>query len=120
MWLAATPSHACSTVLSPIEFRDKLRDRLKLLNTPSHYNGCTTPFSVHHALSCKVGGLVHSRHDEGRDAIGCLVCASFQPSNVRDEPIISPCRDLEWLESFTLTEPNTGLTAEHKPDRGTS
>ena len=52
-WLAATPSFICGTALSALEFRDELRDRygMKILNTPSHYDGCTSEFSTNHALS---------------------------------------------------------------------
>ena len=56
-WLAATPSFVCGTILSALEFRDELRDRyaLKILNTSSHCDGCTSEFSTTHALSCKIG-----------------------------------------------------------------
>ena len=55
-WLAATPSFVCGTILSALEFRNELRDRygLKILNTLSHCDGCTSEFSTTHALSCKV------------------------------------------------------------------
>ena len=53
-WLAVTPSFICGTVLSTLEFRDELRDcyGMKILNTPSHCDGCTLGFSTTHALSC--------------------------------------------------------------------
>ena len=120
-WLAACPSFSCGTILSATEFRDELRSRcgLKLLDTPSFCDGCGCAYSDTHALSCKVGGLVHARHDEGRDALGCLACAGFQPTNVRDEPIINPCRDLNGLNpNQKLTEPSTGLEAELNTNRG--
>ena len=95
-WLAATLSYICGTVLSALEFRDELRDRygMKLLNAPSHCYGCVSEFSTTHTLSCKVGGLIHSRHDESLDTLGCLACTGFQPFNVRDEPHMNPCRDI--------------------------
>ena len=57
--------------LSAVEFRDKLCDRygLDILNAPSHCDGCNEKFSITHALGCKVGVLIHSRHDESRDIL---------------------------------------------------
>ena len=95
MFEAATPNNMCGTVLSVVQFRDELRDRygLNILNTPSHCDGCNIKLSTTHALGCKAGGIIHSRHDECRNSLGWLACAGFQPSNVRDEPHINPCRD---------------------------
>ena len=98
-----------------VEYRDELRDRYELgmLDSPSHCNGCNNPFSTTHALACRVGGLIHSRHDESGDSLGCLACAGFQLSNVRDEPIINPCRDIGRKDEDTkLIESNSGIIAE--------
>jgi len=46
---------------------------------------------------------------------GCLPCADFQPSNVRDEPLISLCRDIGG-ENDKHVEPQTGIELE--ADRG--
>jgi len=99
----------CGTLLLPTEFTDKLRLRYKLplLNTPSQCDGCTAKFSVSYSLSCKVGGLIKTRHDESRDTIGCIACAGFQPSNVRDEPVIHPCHT-----TLELKDDNTGVFME--------
>ena len=120
-WLAATFSFICGTVLSVLELRDELRDRygMQILNTPSHCDGCTLGFSTTHALSCQVGCLIHSRHDESCDTFGCLTCAGFQPFNVRDEPHINPCRDVGGKNDVNkLVEPQTGLECELEVDRG--
>ena len=121
VWLSTIPSYSCGTFLSASEFRDELRDRygLPLLNAPSHCDGCNAKFSTAHALSCKVGGLIHQRHDESRDSIICLASAGFLPSNVRDEPIINPCRDSDAEKSTDkMHDSQTGLTAELNSDRG--
>ncbi len=61
------------------EFRDNLwlRYNLLLLDTTQLCNGCGAPMTVEHALSCKVGGLVHIRHDdvanEWRHLCGCAL-----------------------------------------------
>ena len=120
-WLVATPNNLCGTVLSAVEFRDELRDRygMKLLDSPSHCDGCNKQFSTSHALSYKVGGLIHSRHDESRNVLGCLACAGFKPSNVRDEPQINPCRNAGRRdESGILIKPTTGVEVEINSDRG--
>ena len=40
-----------------------------------------------------------------------MACAGFQPSNVRDEPLINPCREIGW-KFDTHVEPQTGLELE--------
>ena len=70
-------------------------------------------------LSCKVGGLIHSRHDESRDTLGCLACGGFQPSNAPDEPHINPCRDIGGKDDINkLVGPQTGIEYELEADRG--
>ena len=83
------------------------------LNIQLEHDICSFKFSVSHSLSFKVGGLVHSRHDEGRNSLGCLACSSFQPTNARDEPIMNPYRDLTGLTICSmLTKSSTVLTVE--------
>ena len=91
-WLAAMPGFLCGTTLSPTEFRDEIRSRygLAVSNVKAHCDGYGAKFTPSHALSCKVGGLIHIGHDKSRDAIGVLASQGFTPSNVRDEPIINP------------------------------
>ena len=61
-------------------------------------------------LSRKVGGSSHARHDEGRDTLECLDCARSQTTNVRDEPIMNPCRALNGLNpNQKLKELSIGL-----------
>ena len=45
---------------------------LEILYTQSHCDGCNAKFSAtYYVLSCsKVGGLIHSRHEESRDSLG--------------------------------------------------
>ena len=70
-------------------------------------------------LSCKVGGLIHSRHDESRDTLGCLSCAKFQNFNVHDETHIHLCRDIrENNDVNTLVDPQLGLEYELEEYRG--
>ena len=41
---------------------------MKMLGSPSHCDERNSSFSTTHALSCKVGDLIHSCHDESRDS----------------------------------------------------
>ena len=74
--------------LSAQEFWDALAIRYKkpLRNVPDLCDGCTSQFSLSHALSCRKGGLVIQRHNEIRDAIGDLT--SLVWSQVKCEPVV--------------------------------
>ena len=75
-------------------------------------------FSTTHALSCKVCGLIHSRHDESRGSLGCFAYTGFKPYNVRDEPQINPYRDIERKdESAKLIELGTRVECEINSNR---
>ncbi len=69
LWLLVIPNRLNGNSLSAEEFRDNLRLRYNLLplNMPQLCNGCGAPMTVKHALCCKVGGLVHIRHDNVAD-----------------------------------------------------
>ena len=96
-WLSVLPSTVNGTELSATEFRDALLLRYARCppDLPSHCNGCLQKFSVRHALECKTGGLVISRHNEIRDELSDLASKALSPSSVRDEPKIHNGRTLE-------------------------
>jgi hypothetical protein len=48
--------------------------------------------SVEHAMSCKVGGLVHIRHDDVALEFGHLAGQAYKPSRVSYEPLINTTR----------------------------
>ena len=89
-WLSTLPSTVNGTDLSVVEFQDALH--LSYARTPPglqpNCDGCGHQLTVRHALSCKKGGLVHSRHNEIRDELVDLASKAFSPSAVRDEPKI--------------------------------
>ncbi|KAL7525289.1 hypothetical protein ACHAXR_000939, partial [Thalassiosira sp. AJA248-18] len=68
-WVRIIPSRLNGTNLSADECRDnwRLRYNLAPLDMPQHYDGCSARMTVEHALSCKVGGLVHIRHNDVAD-----------------------------------------------------
>jgi hypothetical protein len=93
IWLTCFPSRFHGTELSCEEFRDNLRLRYNLnpLSMPSVCDGCGAKMSVEHALSCKVGGLVHIRHDDVADEFGYLCELAFSKGRVTHEPRINAC-----------------------------
>jgi hypothetical protein len=94
-WLSLSPSTVNGTELSAQEFRDALLLRYARgpPDLPSTCDGCNQKFSVRHALECKKGGLVISRHNEIRDELSDLASKALSPSAVRDEPKIHTCRN---------------------------
>ena len=100
-WLTCTPSYLNGTELSADEYRDnvRLRYNLKPLNLPERCDGCGAQMTVEHALSCKVGGLVHIRHDDVADEFGHLSGLAFKPSRVTHEPLIQSGAVCETRES---------------------
>ena len=65
-WLTVLPLLWAGTGLKSEEYRDAIRLRYGL--TPEgmveRCEGCGKPFTVEHALSCKVGGQVLARHND--------------------------------------------------------
>jgi hypothetical protein len=65
---------------------DKWRNNIHLrydhspLDMPAAYNGCGAKMTVEHALSCKMGGLVHIRHDDVADEWRHLCGNALSPS----------------------------------------
>lgn len=59
------PNQFNGTVLLGEEWRDnaQLRYNLFPLGLPEKCDGCGVKLCVEHALSCKVGGMVHIQHD---------------------------------------------------------
>ena len=90
VYLTAFPNRDNGTVLSADEFRDNARLRYNLapLDMPQHCDGCSSKMTVEHALSCRVGGLVHIRHDDVADEFRSLCCQAFSPGRVQREPRI--------------------------------
>ena len=88
-WLSCLPLTEYGFNLNKQEFRDslKLRYGWKLDNLPTTCP-CGNDFSVSHAMSCKLGGFIHTRHNEVRDLTAGLlreVCV-----DVSTEPALQP------------------------------
>jgi hypothetical protein len=96
-WLSVLPSAVNGAELSAQEFRDAplLRHARGPPDLPPFCGGCNQKFSICHALECKKGGLVISRHNEIRDKLSNLASKALSPPAVRDEPKIHTCRNPE-------------------------
>jgi hypothetical protein len=81
-WLSVFPNQLNGTGLSADEWRDN--DRLRYnhtpLDMPAACDGCRAKMLVKHALSCKVSGLVHIRHDDVADEWRHLCGTALSPS----------------------------------------
>ena len=90
-WLSCMPSTVSGTELGCDEFRDALR--LRYGRTPAFLpekcDGCGSNFTLEHAFTCKVGGLIIQRHDEINQELANLSRMALKPSSVRAEPLIS-------------------------------
>jgi hypothetical protein len=94
-WLTTMPNRLNGTELSAEEFVDSLRLRygLQPKSLPEKCDGCYKPFTVCHAMSCKLGGLVRARHEEVSQEWHHLCAQAFTESAVSDEPLIPTSRD---------------------------
>jgi hypothetical protein len=77
-WLSVLPSTVNGTELSAQDFRDALLV-LRYADLPIQCNGCQQKFSALHALECKRGGLIISRHNEIQDELSELASKAFSP-----------------------------------------
>jgi len=98
-WLAALPLNSKGFTLSPDEFRVgfALRYNKTPPHMPSHCDGagCTSEFTLQHAMSCKKGGLVARRHNTIRDLLISWCKKLWPDSSVRSEPRIHPYGSIE-------------------------
>ena len=84
------PSTVNVTELGGQEWRDALF-LLYCLEPPdlrTHCDGCQAKLLISHALDCKKGGLVTSRHNKLRDGVSDLAGKAFTPSHVHNNPLI--------------------------------
>ena len=87
-WLTVQPSTVNGTELGAQECCDVLflRYGIDPPDLPTHCDGCQAKFSISHALDCKKGGLVTTRHNDIRDWVAYLAGKSFTPSHVHENP----------------------------------
>ena len=85
-WLTALPIKRLGFNLSKLDFWDAVRLRYGL-PLKSHC-GCSKPYNVQPATSCKAGGFVTLRHNELRDNIAEML--EEVTSDVQVEPTLQP------------------------------
>ncbi len=87
-WLSVFPNQLNGTGLSMDKWRDNihLRYNHSLLDMPAACDGCGANMLVKHALLCKVGSLVHVRHDDLADEWRHLCSTTLSPSQVKHKP----------------------------------
>jgi hypothetical protein len=105
-WLTVMPDKLNGTVLSAEEFRDSLRLRFGLTpsSLPSQCDGCGQRFTVEHAMTCRKGGMIVSRHNNVCAEWSQLCAQALSPSAVSDEPLINSGRDYQAEADATGTE----------------
>ncbi len=92
-WLSVFPNQLNGTGLLADEWRDNVRlwYNYSPLDMPAACDGFGAKMLVEHALSCKVGSLVHIRHDDVADEWRHLCGIALSPSQVKREPRIFTC-----------------------------
>ena len=115
-WLTVLPIKQLGFSLSKSEFWDALRLRygLPLKRLPSHC-GCSKPFNVQHALSCKKGGFITLRHNELRDTIAEIV--KEVSHDVTVEPGLEPLTG-EEIQGNVSDEARSDISARGFWSRG--
>ncbi len=80
-WLLVLPNRLNGTGLLADKWRDNvcLQYNHSPLDMPTACDGCGTKMTVEHALSCKTGGLVHTRHDDVADEWPHLCGTALSP-----------------------------------------
>jgi hypothetical protein len=109
-WLSIFPNRLNGTGLLADEWRDNVRLRYNHtpLDMPAACDGCGAKMLVEHALSYKVGGLVHIQHDDVADEWRHLCGTALSPSRVKCKPQIfhALVDGREWQRA-TLPPPPT-------------
>ena len=101
-WLTVLPSTVNRTELGAQEWRDSLFlwYGLDPPDLPKYYDGCQARFSISHALDCKKGGLVTARYTELCDRVADLAGKAFNPSHVRNDPLIYSGSDMKRTKAM--------------------
>ena len=90
IWLSSLPLRSENFHLSKREFFDAVYLRYGWLpNRLPEECVCSKSYSVDHALSCKVGGFIHMRHNDILNITADLLTTVCK--DVEKEPMLQPC-----------------------------
>ena len=123
VWLTVIPNRLNGSILSAEEFRDNLRLRynLKPLDMPDLCDGCGAKLDVEHALHCKVGGLVHCRHNDVTREFGYMCGLAFTNGAVDYEPYIyTSGQQSKGTEAEAAAATATTTTQQHQATDGST
>ena len=72
------------------EWRDVLflKYVLEPPDLPNYCDGCNSKFTIDHTINYKRGGFVTAHHNKLQEGVADLAGKAFNPSNVRDDPLI--------------------------------
>ena len=117
IWLSVHPSRLNGNDLSTEEMRDNLRLRYNLapLDMPQRCDSCGMKMTVEHALKCKVGGLVHARHDDVADEFRHLCGCALSFGKVEREPRIYSSATTHLTSDAPTQLPNNPPTTTVNP-----
>ena len=113
-WLMVHPSMVNGTELGVQEWQDALflQYGLDPPYLPHYCNGCSTTFSICHALNYNWGVFVMARHNKLRDRVADLARKSFKPNHVRNDPlIITGCAGKRPKEKTTRSKSMKSIAA---------
>ena len=80
---------------------------------PARCNGCGAVFTVKHALGCKVGGQVGTRHNDLKHECTSLCTQALGKASVSDKPLIKNSQDV-----CNAGDQNRPVTADLRGDIG--
>ena len=72
------------------------------LDLPTHCDGYNAALYPRHALECKKNGLITTWNNERRDGVANHAGKSFTPLDMRNGPLINPCRAVREGKAQTM------------------
>ena len=84
---------------------------------PTYYDICWAKFLISHDLECKKSGLVMASHNELCYRVADLAGKAFNPSHVRDNPLIYSGRAVKRTKASPARETATAVIQQRQRSR---